>query len=60
MVVINSSCNHPDVFHMTYGVFFLICIIDMSALIVTMLYVNIQQSLLKQYDTSLNLNEIKQ
>lgn len=32
----------------------------MSALIVTMLYVNIQQSLLKQYDTSLNLNEIKQ
>lgn len=32
----------------------------MSALIVTMLYVNIQQSILKQYDTSLNLNEIKQ
>lgn len=32
----------------------------MSALIVTMLYVNIQQSILKQYDTSLNLKEIKQ
>lgn len=59
MVVINSFCNLPDVYHMTYG-FFKICIIDMCVLIVTILYVNIQQSLLKQYDASLNLNEIKQ
>lgn len=51
----SSGCLSYDI-----RFFFLICIIDMSALIVTMLYVNIQQSLLKQYDTSLNLNEIKQ